>query len=265
MNPENNNCHHSFMNSKNVSMIAIVLSMFLIIQAVAVIKGWDKHDNVINQISVSGKAEKVVIPDVATFSVSITKEGKTVVDAQGAMSTVMNAVISEVKKSGVDEKDIKTESYNISPKYEYQQSICTNSYCPPGKTVFMGYEVSQSVIVKVRDTAKAGDIFSKVGAIGVTNLGSLSFAVDNPDSVKEVARAEAINDAKVKAKKLASELGVRLGKLTSFSEGGYYPMYADAAYGASNSVSYTKAAPSPDLPVGQTKITSNVTLYYEIE
>jgi len=61
---------------------------------------------------------------------------------------------------------------------------------------------------------------------------------------------------------LAKDLGIRLGKMTSFNEGGNYPvpMYTnakmmDSAVGAS--------APAV-LPVGENTISSDVTITYEI-
>ena len=53
--------------------------------------------------------------------------------------------------------------------------------------------------------------------------------------------------------------------MVNFSEGGngYYPM-AYAAKGMMDSVVSNVATPTPELPTGENKITSNVTVTYEI-
>ena len=72
-----------------------------------------------------------------------------------------------------------------------------------------------------------------------------------------------LKDAKEKAKVLASELGVGLGKVVSFSENsGGYPMYVEKRMMDSALVS--SVAPAPVLPKGENKITSNVSITYEI-
>ena len=57
----------------------------------------------------------------------------------------------------------------------------------------------------------------RYGSQKVSNLNGLNFSVDNPDSVQAQARATAIADAKSKAQTLASQLGIRLGRIVNFS------------------------------------------------
>ena len=94
-----------------------------------------------NQISVTGKAEIVSIPDVATISLTVTENAKVISDVQGKATEKINKVIETLKGNGVEEKDIKTTSYSINPHYEYIQPTCTAYVCPPGKSVLSGYDV----------------------------------------------------------------------------------------------------------------------------
>jgi len=87
------------------------------------------------------------------------------------------------------------------------------------------------------------------------------FTVEDMDKANGEARAKAIADAKAKAKKIASDLGVSLGEITQFSEstGGYYPMAVRMqAYGGE-----TKDAVS--LPQGESVINSYVTVTYSLD
>ena len=119
-----------------------------------------------NVISVSGKGEVFAVPDIANFTFGAEETAKTVAEAQKLVTDKVNKGIEIVKAAGVEEKDIKTVGYNIYPHYNYIQPICTQFNCPPGKQTIDGYQVSQTIEVKVRDTSKAGTIL--VSLFGTT-------------------------------------------------------------------------------------------------
>jgi uncharacterized protein YggE len=223
-----------------------------------------------NAITVNGKGETVSIPDVATFSFSVTENAKLVDEAQEKATTKINNTLKALRDGGVEEKDIKTISYNINPHYEYNQPVCPlGAYsCPTGKQTLTGYDVSQTIEVKIRDLKKAGALFSTVGSMGVQNVNGLSFAIDDIESVKAEARELAIENAQEKAQLLSRQLGVRLVRITSFydqsDEQIYYgrDMLMNEAYGGVK----TAIAPAalPEIPAGEQKITSRVSITYEI-
>ncbi len=247
-----------------------ILAIFLVIISIKEIKsiGYVGTDNPIyNTISVNGKGEAVSIPDVATFSFSVTETAKTVAEAQSKATDKTNAALKAVRDAGIADKDIKTTSYSINPHYEYQDSVCSVAYCKPGKSVLTGYEVSQSIQVKIRDLAKAGAIFTSIGSLDVQNVNGLSFSIDDIEKVKADARAKAIADAQSKAKALARQLGVRIVRITSFYDSSDQPSYYGRGEGmGADMMSVKVAAPmSPQVPVGEDKIVSNVTITYEIK
>jgi uncharacterized protein len=257
--------------------VVVFLAVFLAIKSLSELKESayiGKGVYPANVISVSGEGEVLTVPDVASFSFSVVEEGKTVGDAQDKSSKKINAIIDAVKAMGVEEKDIKTISYNSYPKYEYSNSVCPASrdasvvvYCPPGKQVLTGYEVSQSILIKVRKTDEAGEVLTKVGGLGASNISGLDFVIDDLDAAQAEARDKAIQDAKAKAKVLAKSLGVRLVKIVSFSEGGNYPiMYGMGGIEAKTMSMDAVAMPTPpQLPTGENKTISNVTITYEVE
>ena len=103
-----------------------------------------------------------------------------------------------------------------------------------------------------------------LGATGVSNLSGPNFTIDDEDGLKAQARKKAIDDAREKAEALAEDLGVRLGRIASFSEGGGYgaPMY----YGKDMMAEQSAAgnAVRAELPKGENTISSDVTITYEI-
>src|SRR3989338_2794227 len=74
---------------------------------------------------VTGEGKVTAIPDVAQFSFGITTEGgKDIAALQKENTEKANTAIAAVKALGVEDKDIKTSYYRISPRYQYYQ-------CPP--------------------------------------------------------------------------------------------------------------------------------------
>lgn len=217
-------------------------------------------------ISVNGMGEVLAKPDIGQFSFAVRAEGGTATEAQTASADSINAILAYLNEAGVEEKDIKTDYYNLNPKYRYDQRICpANSYCPPGEPIIDGYEVSQNVSVKVRDLEAAGELISGVGERGATNISGLNFTIDDETVLKAEAREKAIADAKVKAEQLAQDLGMRLDRIVGFyeNEGGYYPMY-DRGYGGDMAMSESTMNPAPSVPSGENTITSNVSITYEL-
>ena len=211
-------------------------------------------------ITFTGKGEVVVKPDIATVSFGVTAENLNVAKAQTEATTKMNNIIDLLKTKGVVEKDIKLTNYNIYPRYDYLQA---QIYPYTGKQTLAAYVVSQTVEVKIRDISKAGEILSGVGEFGVTDVSGLTFTVDNEEVVKDQARDLAITDAKDQAKTLAKSLGVRLVKITNFSENGNYPVYYEMNKSMALGMGGADAA-VPQVPMGENKITSNVSITYEI-
>ncbi len=220
-----------------------------------------------NTVTVSGEGEEFAVPDTAEFSVSVQEEAKEVKSAQEVATKKGNEIISYLESQGVEKKDIRTTDYSVYPQYDYVSDVCANGgYCRPGKQVLRGYQVSQTLTVRVRDTEKAGDILSGVGSRGASFVSGLSFTIDDQDALEARARGEAIDDARAKAETLAKQLGVSLVRVVGFSEGGDRPVYyAKAMSMAADGMGGMEAAPAPQIPTGENKITSNVSITYEIQ
>jgi uncharacterized protein len=231
-----------------------------------------------NSISVSGEGEVFAIPDTATFSFSVRERASTVEAAQDAVTKRMDAILAELEKAGVEEENIKTTNYSIYPHYEYREGGGSSpsvgapgaarpdiAFPAPGREVLVGYEVYHTNEVKIKDTAKAGELLSKVGTLGATDVSGLSFTVEDEDAAMDEARAKAIDDAERKAKVLAKELGVKLVRLVSYYDevpGGPMPYYGRESNTAFDMAE--EAAIAVPVTPGQSEIISRVNLTYEI-
>lgn len=207
-------------------------------------------------ISVTGIGEVYVTPDIGLVDMSVLAKNNDVSVATSESSKKMNAIIEYLKGNGVEEKDIKTTSFNIYPVYAWEEKT--------GRRNLDGYEVSQTVEVKIRDLSKVGDIISNATELGANNVSSLSFTVDDDEKVKEDAKELAIKDAREKAKNLEKSLGVRLVKIVNFSEG-TYPTYSyDSHYKTAAGGAEMLSSVAPTIQTGQNKITSTVTITYSV-
>jgi len=249
---------------KLAGVVLVVLAVFLFAEALGSFKNLRNTDPVYNSISVNGEGEVVVIPDVATFNFSVSQDAKLVSDAQEQVTKKMNTILAKLKDLGIEEKDIKTTGYYIEPRYVYTSSICSPTYCPPSRQTQDGYTVSHSVSVKIRKTEEAGTALTLVGDEGATNISNISFTIDDPSQVMTEARDKAVEDAKMKAKELAKSLGVKLVRVIGYydNSGDRNPVpYKEFSL---NAVGSASASVTPNIPAGENKVTSNVTVTYEI-
>ena len=214
-------------------------------------------------ISATGVGEVYSKPDLASMSFSVISEAKTVNEAAAGNTEKMNAVIAAVKGQGVEDKDVATVSYNVNPTYEYTDVYEDEKLYRGGKRVLSGYEVNQTLNVKIRDLAKVGTIIDAATTAGANESGDLQFTIEDKDALVAAARTQAIAKAKTKAGQLASELGVNLVKITGFSESNNpYPIYSYEAKMMDSEASSGGGAPS--IEAGQSKIQVSVNITYEI-
>lgn len=253
---------------KNLCAVALVmLSFFLFIQSISAISEINlkqKYAIITNVITVRGSSKIIANPDVATFTFTVRKESKDPIKAQQEMSVTTNQAIAALKAKNVAEKNIKMQSYNTNPKYSYPNVVCVKNVCPPSNPVVSGYEASQVVNVKVLDITKIGELLNEISALGISEVGEVFFAVDEPQKVKILAREEAINNAKKDAKLLAKNLGVKLGKIVRFNEDNIAQFQVEPRMMMAKTASAMESE-IPQILSGETPISSNVSITYEIK
>ena len=251
------------------SFAIVVLGVFLVVLTVNALKEnrfIGSGVTATNTITVSGEGKVFAVPDTATFTVTVQEEGKDVKSAQDAATKKSNAIVAYLKSTGIEDKDVQTTDYSVNPQYDYGSTACPQyGYCPPTRQNLKGYQVSQTLTVKVRNTDKAGDILSGVGSKGAFQVSGLSFTIDDQTALEAEARTKAIDDARAKAQELARELGVSLMRVVGFNENGNVPIYYAKTMSADSGVGMGGAPTlAPEIPTGQNQINSNVSVTYEI-
>ena len=236
--------------------VLVVLTIFLLVMTGHV----SNTATNANTVSFNGEGKVFAKPDIAAVSFSIVTEAKTSKVAQDANSEKSKKVVDFLKSQDIADKDIKTTGYNIYPQYSYPTPDSPVYYDSNPKIT--GYQVSQSFEVKVRDLDKISAVLDGLVTAGANQVNNLGFQVDDIEKVKNEARELAIKDAKNKANTLKKQIGIRLGKIINYSEGGYYPgpmMYDSKAVGMGGG-----GEVAPSIPAGESEITINVTITYQI-
>jgi len=75
-----------------------------------------------NTVTVSGTGEVYSKPDLALITFSVRNEAETVSAAMAENTAKMNAIISIMKSKGIEDKDLKTTSFNVYPRHEWQKA-----------------------------------------------------------------------------------------------------------------------------------------------
>lgn len=205
-------------------------------------------------ITLQGRGEVTAAPDMAVITTRVVSVGKTAAETLDQNSAAMNKVISDIKGSGVADKDIQTSGFSIYPRYDNRDN---RDGRPP---VIIGYEVSNGVTVQVRDLSKLGAILETVVSSGVNSVDGIRFAVSETDDLLDEARKGAVLDARKKAELYTAAAGVKLGRILSISEAGVsvprpQAMRFEAAMAA---------APVP-IQAGEAELNASVTITWELE
>jgi uncharacterized protein YggE len=208
------------------------------------------------RIVVLGEGEATVKPDLAILSLSVMREAPSASDALSLDSKAMTDVIAALKASGIADRDLQTSGVQINPHYEYINQ-------PDGTqtTKLLGYQVTNTITVRVRDLSKTGEVIDKSVSLGVNQGGSITFTNDDPKATLTEARKKAVADAVDKAKTLTEAAGVKLGQVVEITDVAYAqpPMpivakaYADQA-----------AAPTTPVEAGENAYKVQVNVTFEL-
>ena len=253
-----------------VAIIAVLVGAFA---AASFARSYSKalEPSSFRSFSVSADSKVNATPDVARFTFSvITEGGKDIATLQQQNTERSNKAIDFIKSKGIEAKDIKTQQYDIQPRQQYYScnsgvGSSAGQPCPPPQIV--GYTITQTVEVKVRDFKKISDVLGGVVDAGANTVSQLAFVIDDPSAQQDSARGEAIQKAKKKAQAIADAGGFSLGRLLEIQDGGSYnpPLpYYDRAGGMGVTMESTKSI-APAIEPGSQDVQVTVTLRYEIE
>lgn len=211
-------------------------------------------------VRVSARGEASMAPDTAIVSFSVVRNSQTAQVAMDNNSQAMNAVIAALKSEGVEAKDIQTSNFSVQPQYRHHQPKDDGTIEPPE---VVGYEVTNTLTVKIRDLAKVGAVLDRSVKLGVNQGGQIVFTNDDPEAAFTEARKQAVGRAVDKARTLAEAAGVKLGRVIGIDENAQPPMPPQPMY----RMAMAKEAASDGVPIetGENTYTVRVDLTFALD
>lgn len=233
------------MNATRLSLAAVAAAALILAAAVA----WpdpatSAADEAEDGITVTATGTAEAVPNRARFTFGVTTNGSTSEAALAANSTKMRALVTALKRAGIPEANIRTESVSVSPRMS-----------PSGERID-GFTADNSASVEVA-ADRAGEIVDLAVGSGATNVSGPSFERSDRDAHYNKALANAVEQARTKAEALADAANVALGDVTRVVEGDQPgPVVYETA--ARSAVADTPVEP------GTEEITASVTVTFSV-
>lgn len=165
-------------------------------------------------VAVTGEGMASIVPDMAVVTLTVLRQDKTANAALDANSTAMTDVLAAMQTEGIENRDLQTSNFSINPQVVYPRQEDNK----PTEPQIVGYQVSNTLTVRVRDLSKLGVILDKAVDLGVNQGGQIRFTNADPSDAIAEARKGAVADAINKAKTLAEAASVELGRITEINE-----------------------------------------------
>jgi uncharacterized protein YggE len=205
-----------------------------------------------NRVYVSGSATVRADPDLAQAQLGVQTFADSANQAVAENNARSGAVQAAIAAEGVAARDMQTSGFNVYPQMDYEKDRAG---------VVVGYWAANLLSVKIRDLGKVGRVLQAGIDAGANNVSSLYFTLEDPDSLLQEARVQAVADARRRAESLVEAAGARLGRVLSIRETSpwYGPVMARAEF--------DKAAGAGAVPVqpGELEVTGQVEVVFEIE
>ena len=216
-------------------------------------------------IWVTGQGTLTLEPDLALLNIGVETIDDTVALARDEAARAMDAIVTVLRELGVEDRDIQTRFFNISPQYEWQDVIELGSRT--NKRVLVGYRVSNSAAVKIRDLQATGSIVDGVVTAGgdATRIDGIRFTVEDSKPFMTGLREAAVSDALAKAQQFASLTGVSLGRLVYVTETGGQPRFADFDERTFAMGAMVEAAPQTQIGGGELELRMTVQAVFDIQ
>lgn len=239
-------------------IVAIVTAMMISTSMMsATVFAQQITQNIQRIIEVSGKGIVTAKPDEASIYLAVETKEETAEQAQKANTEITEQVTKALKALGIKDENIVTQYYSVNPDRVYNEK----------KKMWeqQGYRVHNRFMVKTNDVDSVGKYIDAATRAGVTNVGSVSFSISNPNQYYKQALQAAVKNASSSASALAEALGSTLGSCISVEE---MPSYN--SYDREESIYNTKAVATDmmaensgaDIRYENIEITAGVTMKY---
>ena len=160
------------------------------------------------RMRIIGRAMVEVAPDYVTVNIGVLGNAPSPTAALDQNSAVARKLIDFSKKFGVEERDVQTDSINLTPVSKTVRDPNGTTRQEPN-----GYAASNTIRVRLADLSRLGAFMRQTLDQGATNISGVNFGIANPEKAADEARALAVEDALRQAERLAAAAKVKLGKI----------------------------------------------------
>jgi uncharacterized protein YggE len=214
-------------------------------------------------ITVSGQAEVRVPPDEVVFTLTVEFTEKDLLVAKNKTDESIKQVLAIAKKHKVSQDDIQTSYISVEPKYntddlEYEQRRRV-------KKEFVGYEVSKTTVIRLREITRFDELLSDVLKAGISRIGNLEFRDSQVRKHRDQARAMAIKAAQEKAILLSREIGQSIGPAFSITEGGARDFSSNVSQNATSVINGDLSPSDTAFAPGLISITAQVVVSFRLQ
>lgn len=197
-----------------------VFLMLLFIMYLIVFKNGNTAVSNAGHISVAGSATINVAPDVANVSFELSTREKTAQAAKEANDAMLKKLNEVLKKYEIKETELSMNYINIRPYYEYRSN--TNELA--------GYVAQKTITIKIKEIEKYNSFVDDLLKVGISNINSVDFAVEDIKTVRDQARVKAVESAKEKAELFASSISKKIIDVIEISENDVSVRYSQSNY-----------------------------------
>lgn len=141
-------------------------------------------------------------PDLATLTFDITSQDKDLTLAYAKATQSMQQIVAVAEKSGLTKQEVSTGVLTLTPSGDVGRNKKPKWYFVQGQ-----------VVLKVHDFTKIGAILNDSVENGLANFRSLEYSLENPESAKARAAADAMHNAIERAKAALAENGQKPGSI----------------------------------------------------
>ena len=208
-----------------------------------------------------------VPPDEVVFTLEVESVDKDVMTAKKKTDESVKQVFGLAKDNKVNTDDVQTSYISVEPKYN-TDDLEYGGERRGVKRVFIGYAVSKTIAIRLKDISRFDPLLSDVLKAGVTKVSNVEFRDSQIRKHRDQARALAIRAAQEKANLLAREIGQTIGPAHSITEG------VASRYSANAMMQNTTSVISGDLSASESdsaiapgliSVTAQVTVSFQLK
>ncbi|OZU87530.1 hypothetical protein CIL03_15670 [Virgibacillus indicus] len=153
-----------------------------------------------NMMTVTGNGSVFVEPDTVRIQLEVQTENESLSQAQQENANTMNQVFQALQNLGIPTENIQTTGFNITPMYDYID----------GEQEFRGYQVTNTITVKVTNIDQAGNVIDTAVSNGVNRVSNIHFSIEDSQKYYQQALSKALEDALAKAQTIANSMQLNL-------------------------------------------------------